>query len=131
MAVRELRREQRAGLEYGPGCWFCVPHDEVLMSDGRPFSERVGGSGRRVVLADSPGPNSIMFARSTSRETAFSHPAHVHNGEFGSCALDRDGWIVYRLPVSVRAAALCDETFSCREPDGEWLLAELRRAHAS
>ena len=28
------------------------------------------------------------------------------------------------------AAALCDDTYSCREPDEEWLLSELKRAGA-
>lgn len=125
-----LRRQLGAGFEYGPASWFCVPHDEVRTPDGRRFSERVGGSGRRVVLASSHGPNSTVFARSASRKTALSHPAHVHDGELGACALDRDGWIVYRVPVSVAAAALSQETYSCREPDEGWLLSELKRVGA-
>lgn len=126
----ELRRQLGAGFEYGPACWFCVPHDEVRKPGGRRFSERVGGRGRRVVLASSHGPNSTVFARSASRRTALSHPAHVHDGERGTCALDRDGWIVYRVPVSVPAAALCEETYSCLEPDEDWLLSELKRVGA-
>ena len=126
----ELRRELGAGFEYGPASWFCVPHDEVRRPDGRRFSERVGGLGRPVVLASGHGPNSTVFARSASRETALSHPAHVDDGEHGTCALDRNGWIVYSVPVSVPAAALCDETYSCREPDEGWLLSELKRVGA-
>lgn len=122
-----MRRELGAGFEYGPACWFCVPHDAVRTPSGRRFSERVGGLGRPVVLASSHGPNSTVFARSASRKTALSHPAHVHDGGLGTCALDRDGWIVYRAPVSVPASALCEETYSCLEPDEDWLLSELKR----
>ncbi len=126
----ELRRELGDGFAYGPACWFCVAHDDVRTTEGRRFSERTGGSGRRVVLASSHGPNATVFARSASRETAFSHPPHMHDGKVGSCALDLKGWIVYRVPVNVPATALCDDAYSCREPDEEWLLSELKRAGA-
>ena len=104
-----------------------MPHDEVLKHGGQKFSERVGGSGRRVVLASSHGPNSTVFARSISRKTNFSHPKHVHDGEIGTCALDEDGWIAYKVPVSVPASALCEDTYSCREPNEGWLMSELKR----
>ena len=71
-----------------------------------------------------------MFARSASRETPLGHLAHDHNGELGTCALDEDGWIDYKVPVSVLAAALCEETYSCHEPDEERLLSELRQVGA-
>jgi len=125
-----IRRKLGTEFLYGPGHWFCVPHDSVYTPDGRRFSERAGGTGRRVVLASDHGPNSIVFARSASRETAFSHPAHIHDGELGTCALDKDGWIAYKSRVIVSAAQICEETYSCREPDEEWLLSELRKARA-
>lgn len=123
----ELRRELGDGFAYGPACWFCVSHDQVHKPDGRRFSERIGGLGRPVVLASSHGPNSTVFARSASRVTPFSHPAHVHDGELGICALDKNGWIVYGVRVIVPIAELCDDTYSCREPDEEWFLSELKR----
>lgn len=54
----------------------------------------------------------------------------MHDGEIGTCSLDRNGWIVYQLRVIVHATQLGDSTFSCREPDTEWLLAELEKAGA-
>ena len=126
----ELRRELGDEFAYGPACWFCVPHETVHTPDGRRFAEHSGGLGRPVVVASSHGPNSTVFARSASRETAFSHPAHVHDGELGNCALDEDGWIVYKVRVIVPAKELCDDTYSCREPDEEWLLSELKRTGA-
>jgi len=126
----ELRRQLGDGFDYGPGHWFCVPHGDVRNPDGRRFSEKTGGSGRRVVLASSHGPNATIFARSASRETPFSHPAHPQDGPHGTCRVDKRGWIAYRVPVSVPAAVLCDNTYSCSEPDKEWLLSELKRAGA-
>lgn len=110
---------------YGPGHWFCVSHADVYRADGHHFSEKHGGSGRRVVLADRFGPNATLFARSASRAAPFQHPAHIHAGGPGRCALDQDGWISFRLPVSVPSAVLCDETYSCKEPDDSALYAEL------
>lgn len=83
-----------------------------------------------MVLVSGHGPNSTLYARSSSRETQFSHPAHVHDGEFETCSLDSDGWIVYQLRVIVHARQLGENTFSCREPDAEWLLSELKKAGA-
>lgn len=126
----QLRRELGAGFEYGPECWFCVAHEEVRRLDGRLFSERTGRSGRPVVLTSDVHPSPIIFARSASRQSAIYHPAHVHDGELGSCALNMDGWIVHEMPVTVPVDALSEETYSCREPD-EWsLLSELERLGA-
>lgn len=126
----QLRRELGAGFEYGPECWFCVPHEDVHRLNGRRFSERTGGSGRPVVIASDGHPNPIIFARSASRQSAIYHPAHVHDGERGSCALDMPGWIVHKVPVTVPVGALSEETYSCREPDEGSLLFELERVGA-
>jgi len=83
-----------------------------------------------VVLVSGHGPNSTLYARSSSRRTQLSHPAHVHDGEIGTCSLDKNGWIVHQLRVIVHATQLGESTFSCREPDTEWLLSELEKAGA-
>ncbi len=126
----ELRRKLGEEFAYGPASWFCVPHEDVSILGGGLFSQRFEGRGRPVVLAGGHGPNATLYARTTSGKTAFSHPAHVHDGELGTCALDKDGWIVYDKLVVVPATALCEDTFSCREPDAEWLLSELKKAGA-
>ncbi len=101
----QLRRELGAGFEYGPECWFCLPHEDVSRPDGRLFSEHTGGSGRPVVIASDVHPNPIMFARPASRQSAIYHRAHVHDGERESCALDMDGWIVHEMPVTLPVTA--------------------------
>lgn len=122
-----IRQQLGAEFMYGPGHWFCVSHAHVRRADGRLFSEKSGGSGRRVVLATTHGPNATLFARSASREAPFHHPAHVHDGGPGRCRLDEEGWIAFRIPVSVPSAVLSDETYSCKEPEGATLYAELAR----
>lgn len=124
----ELRRQLGAEFSYGPGHWFCVPHDNVRRPDGRLFSEKTGGSGRRVVLATRHGPNATLFARSASVVSRFAHAAHKHSDGPGRCRLDADGWINLRIPVNVSASALRDETYSCEEPAGTSLLTEIERA---
>ena len=116
------------GPEYGPGLghWFCVDHAVVVRPDtGRRFSTKPGG-GRRVVLAMSLGPNATLFARSTSVEVGLPHAAHNHTDEQkATCKVDCPGWIDLRIPVSVPADALTDDTLSCQEPAGSDLLDEL------
>ncbi len=124
----ELRRQLGGEYSYGPGHWFCVSHQDVRRLDSRPFSYKTGGSGRRVVLATRHGPNATLFARSSSVESHFPHPAHRHVDGAGRCRIDEDGWVDLRIPVSAPTFALCDETYSCEEPDGTGLLAELERA---
>ena len=124
----ELRRQLGPEFLYGPGAWFCVAHEHVYRQDGRPFSERQGGSGRRVVLGTEYGPNATLFARSASVRRGFPHPKHAHSEGRGRCQIDQDGWINLRLPVSVASSALRDETYSCEEPEDSPLYAELERA---
>ena len=126
----ELRRQLGPEFAYGPGNWFCVPHEHVKRDGGRVFSTKSGGDGRRVVLATAFGPNATLFARSASVPDRFSHPAHQHEGGPGRCRLNRDGWINLRIPVNVPSELLCNETYSCKEPDDAPLRAELARAVA-
>ena len=122
----ELRRG--LGFDYGPGHWFCVPHDVVFKTDGRLFAQKSRpGDGRRVLWASGHRDHAILLPRSTREpaldEKALPHPAHMHPE--GPCKVDKDGWIV-GWPVTVDAE-LCDEYDPCREPDVGWLFIELER----
>ncbi len=123
-----LRNQLGDEFSYGPGHWFCVPHSDARRRDGSLFSEKGSGDGRRVVLADNFGPNATLYPRSVSKKNSFFHPAHAHGDDPGQCKLDKDAWVVLRVPVSVPEAVLCDATFSCVEPDGSALFAEIERA---
>jgi hypothetical protein len=126
----ELRRQLGGEFSYGLGHWFCVSHEDVCRLDGRPYSYKTHGSGRRVVLATRHGPNATLFARSCSVESRFAHSAHKHPDGPGRCRIDKNGWINLGIPVSVPVVALCDATYSCEEPEGTGFLAELERAIA-
>ena len=123
----ELRKQLGAEFLYGPGHWFCVRHELAMRSDGYSFSEKHGGSGRRVVLATAHGPNATLFARSASRPSPFSHDAHSHETVSERCKIDVQGWINLRIPVSVDADELNEDTYSCEEPPTTTLKDELRR----
>ncbi len=123
----EIRRQLGPEFSYGRGDWFCVPHEVVYRLDGHLFSAKAGGTGRRVVLATVHGPNARIFARSTSVEGRFSHAAHAHLSGPGRRSVDEDGWINLRIPVSVAAPSICDDTYSCKEPDETTLVSELAR----
>lgn len=126
-----LREQLGPGFGYGSGHWFCVPHPEVYRAkSGQLFSKKEGGSGRRVVLATVFGPNATLFARSTSWESLFEHPAHAHDDGSSECKLDERGWIDFTIPVSVPKTVLTEETYSCEEPAGAPLHAELAKATA-
>ena len=122
-----IRRLLGPEFSYGPGHWFCVRHEDVHRDDGNLFSARRGGTGRRVVLATEHGPNATLFARSASVRSGYPHPAHDHASEFSRCRLDRDGWIELGVRVVVDASCLCDDTYSCDEPEESGLRAEMRR----
>ena len=124
----DIRRQLKGDFGYRTGHWFCPAHEAVSRQDGRPFSRKSGGSGRRVVLATPAGPNATVFARSASVELGYCHDAHDHDGGPGTCCLDDQGWIDFSVPVSVAAEDLNDRTYSCREPDGSQLYVEMDRA---
>lgn len=123
-----IRRQLGPEFNYGPGHWFCVPHEDVRREDGYIFSEKHGGSGRRVVLATDMGPNNTLFARSASVRSAYAHPAHDHANEFSRCQLDQDGWIDLGVRVVVPVSSLSDDNFSCDEPEESSLRTEMKRS---
>ena len=113
----DLRRQLGFGnLSFETGTWWCVPHAAVRLADGRLFSSKNAGDGRRVVLATAFGPNATLFARSASIGTTYEHPAHVHPGGSARCRIAVRGWINFRLPVNVSTDVLDEEHFSCEEP---------------
>lgn len=124
-----LRRQLGEEFTYHAGHWFCVAHEVALRSDGYAFSQKAGGTGRRVVLATEYGPNATLYARSTSWESPFAHDAHDHGDDPGRCCITKRGWINLRIPISVSAEELCDATYSCEEPAGTGLLEQLEKRH--
>lgn len=122
-----VRRQLGPEFAYGPGHWFCVRHEDVRRENGRLFSDRRGGTGRRVVLATGYGPNAALFARSASVRSAYAHPAHDHANDFSRCQLDQDGWIDFRIRVVVPVSSLCDDNYSCDEPEESSLRTEMER----
>jgi hypothetical protein len=125
----EIRRQ--LGLEdqsFEPGTWWCVPHEAVIREDGRLFSNKTDGDGRRVVLATAYGPNGTLFARSGSIPARYEHPAHVHPGGSSRCMLKVRGWIDLRLKVNVSIDFLGMEHYSCEEPTGSPLLRAIAGA---
>lgn len=133
----EMRRQLGLGdPSFEIGTWWCVPHDAVTHHKGgsypgQPFARKSrSGDGRRVVLATEYGPNATLFARSASIESTYEHPAHVHPDGGERCKLDRQGWVNFRLPVSVEVDRLGNDNFSCEEPDGTSLLAAISKALA-
>ena len=87
----------------------------------------MGGSGRRVVLATEYSPNATLFARSASVPSTYAHPAHDHASDFSRCQLNEDGWINLGIRVVVPVSSLCDDTYSCDEPEESTLRAEMER----
>jgi hypothetical protein len=125
----EIRRQLGLGdPSFEPGTWWCVPHEAVFRRTGRPFSNKTGGDGRRVVLAAAYGPNARLFARSASIQADYEHPPHVHPGGSSRCMLSKTGWISFRVPVNVPVDFLTMENYSCEEPEGSTLLAALAEA---
>lgn len=109
----ELRRQLGPEFSYGPGHWFCVSHEDVYRArDRRRFPEKEGGSDRRIVLAARHGPNATLIARSASvKGPPLFHPAHLQEGDPGRYRLDQDGWINFRVPVSVSSEVLSHTTY--------------------
>jgi len=117
---------KQLGNEYGPGCWFCVSEESVVKQSGRRFANKPGD--RRIVLATQPGPTAVIYPRSSSIPGGFPHDPHVHESGAKPCRIDKHGWVHFDVPVTVDAAALNQDTYSCSEPDGTGLPDELKKA---
>lgn len=121
---------------YERGTWWCVPHEDVTHHEsgsfpGQPYARKgAPGDGRRVVLGAAYGPNAILFARSSSIGTTYEHPVHAHVGEGSHCLINKQGWINFRLPVTVSVGILDEEHFSCEEPEDTSFWAALEAAVA-
>jgi hypothetical protein len=114
------------GIEYGPGSWFCVSEGFVRLRSGRQFANKDGE--RRVLQATRPGPTAVLYPRSTTIPGPFEHAKHAHPKFETLCRIDRDGWVQLDVPVTVRATTLCQESYSCAEPEGTGLLEAVRKA---
>ncbi len=130
-----VRTQLGGDFAYGMGDWFSLPERSVVrVKTDRPFAEekaREARGGRRVVLAGVNGPNAIGYPRSAtiasdSRESR--HAAHPQPHEGKRCRIDRDGWVVFDVPVNVRSDEISSHNYSCREPEtsGLWAAIELR-----
>ena len=126
-AFDDLRKGLGPEFDYGFGDWFRLRHDEIVkVSDRSRFAEKFNRRGKRpVVLFKRDGPDPILFARSASGRSGLKHPAHIHPDR--PCKIDKDGRIVYRVPVTVPAGAICEANWSCHEEDEDWLRSELTR----
>lgn len=116
------------GDEYDPGTWFCVAEALVRLRNGRQFANKQGS--RRVVQASRPGPNAVLFPRSTTIPGPFQHGKHGHPEEEEPCRIDRDGWVQLNVPVTVSSADLHAGTFSCVEPFDTGLQDAMRKTIA-
>ena len=124
----ELRKLE--GMEYPPASWFWVPNDVLVEESGRQFSYKPAG--RPVVLARISGPLATVYPRSTSRKTSYEHTAHNHEDAPQRCVVNKDGWITFRHPITISAADLANDNYSCLEPVPDSLIEildlALRRA---
>ena len=105
-----------------PGAWFYIPATQVFDRRGGRFSEKDWL--RPCLLAESPGPNALVYTRSASREGGIEHALHVHPEGRWKCGITKDGW-VKKIPVVVDPLMFVGENFSCLDPDGPSLLAKL------
>lgn len=115
---------------YELGDWFVVPEASVFRSkSGNHFARekaRLNRVGRRVVLAGGSGPNVNGFARST-KQGGFGHSAHRQPHGAKRCCIDRYGWVVLSVPVTVDRDAISCSSYSCSEPEGSRLLEKIKR----
>ena len=91
---------------------------------------RAYGPQRPLYLGPADGPNAPSFARPESIGTAYEHPTHAHVGGSARCRIDKQGWINFRLPVTVSVDVLDEEHFSCEEPSDTSLWAAIEAAVA-
>ena len=113
--------------DHVPGKWFLLPEREILTRRNRQFANKPGE--RPVVVDRVAGPNAIIYPRSSTIGGSFKHGAHSHSQT--GCAINRDGYVPFDCPCTVRAAALSNENFSCFEPEDSPLMFELQKVHAA
>ncbi len=113
--------------DHVPGKWFLLPEREILTRRNRQFANKTGE--RPVVLERVSGPNAIAYPRSSSIGGSFKHKAHSHSGI--RCAVNRDGYVPFDCPCTVRVEALSSKNFSCFEPEDSPLMVELVKVRAA
>ncbi len=108
-----------------PGAWFHLPESEIYVRDSKLFSNKDGL--RPCLIGSFPGPNTLVYTRSASLSMGgIEHPFHIHPEGPGKCAISKKGWII-KAPVIVNSSQLVGENFSCLDPDGDSILADLQR----
>lgn len=104
--------------KYEPGSWFLIWDTDMLRkSSRRPFSNQ--NKKHPVVLAR-VGPDMTLYPRTTKRGR-YRHSAHRHGPDERSCRINKDGYVVLGVPVTVENLLLNETSFSCIEPDGTGL----------
>jgi len=112
----------RARLGLGPPegeAWFHLPDKDL------PFAPHKNKH-RAIVLRLWPesGPLAVVYARTTQKHKSEPlNPAHGHRAEWPGCWLDREGWVVTRLPMPVSKDKLCDANRLCSEDDQDTVKA--------
>lgn len=108
--------EGRLEPEFDYGDWFVLPDDATGMRSR-------GYEHRYLLLAeiDRLRANTKLRIRSSTRVEGMPHPAHAHGSPTPRCRLERDGRINMLEMVTVRTAYLDRQSYSCREPDIEFL----------
>jgi hypothetical protein len=112
--------------DHVPGKWFLLPEREILTQRNRQFANKTGH--RPIVLERVSGPNAIAYPRSSSIGGSFKHKAHSHSDT--GCVINRDGYVPFDCPCTVRVDALSSKNFSCFEPEDSPLMAELQKVRA-
>ena len=113
----------RAQLGFGPSegeSWFSV--------DPRTCGFGVHKDGKRAVVLREWGQGAlaVVFARTTQPDRrSVRNPAHSHRSEFPACWLERDAWIVTRLPLPVAKKELVQRNRMCIEPHQQTVEAVL------
>ena len=129
-----IRIQLGGEFAYGMGDWFYLPERSVVrVKTGSPFAKekaRKDGGGRRVVLASVGGPNAFGYPRSStiaSDSSESRHQAHPQPHGEERCRIDRNGWVVFDVPVNVDSDKISSYNYSCREPETSGLWAAIER----
>lgn len=117
---------------YKLGAWFWVPERAITEKPGGgPFAvdKAEQGGDRPVVLASpwGPFPNLVFYPRSASSPCGYPHHKHDHRSVFPKCGINKDGKVLLRIPVTVKAPELSTRNWSCAEPGSSGLYAEIKR----